>query len=62
MAKARFEIDVLFNNGGISQRSFTIETPIEIDRKIMEINYFSGIILAKNVLPAPMIVVIFSHF
>lgn len=32
-------IDVLINNGGISQRSLATETAIEIDRKIMEINF-----------------------
>lgn len=44
-------IDVLVNNGGISQRSLTIETPIANDRKIMEIDYFSSIIITKAVLP-----------
>ena len=45
------KIDILFNNGGISQRALTMDTPIEIDRKIMEINYFGGIELTKNLLP-----------
>jgi dehydrogenase/reductase SDR family member 7B len=44
-------IDLLFNNGGISQRSLIIETPLENDRRIMEINYFSNIALAKLILP-----------
>jgi len=44
-------IDILINNGGISQRSLVLETSIETDRKIMEINYFSGVILTKSVLP-----------
>lgn len=44
-------IDILFNNGGISQRSLVVETPLEIDRKLMEVNYFSNILLAKCVLP-----------
>jgi len=44
-------IDVLVNNGGISQRSSVIETPIENDRKIMEIDYFSSVVLTKAVLP-----------
>jgi len=44
-------IDVLFNNGGISQRSLALETPLEIDRKIMEVNFFSNIELTKCVLP-----------
>jgi dehydrogenase/reductase SDR family member 7B len=46
------KIDFLFNNGGISQRSLATETSIETDRKIMEINYFSGIILTKKLLPS----------
>ena len=33
-------IDLLINNGGISQRSRACETSIEVDRKIMEVNYF----------------------
>jgi dehydrogenase/reductase SDR family protein 7B len=44
-------IDFLFNNGGISQRSFIHETSLEIDRKIMEINYFANIALTKAILP-----------
>jgi short-subunit dehydrogenase len=44
-------IDILFNNGGISQRSLAIETPLEVVRKLMEVNFFSNIQLAKCVLP-----------
>jgi len=44
-------IDILINNGGISQRSLTKETPLEIDRKIMEVDYFGQIALTKSVLP-----------
>ena len=44
-------IDLLINNGGISQRSKASETQIEVDRKIMEINYFGTISLTKSVLP-----------
>ena len=46
------KIDILVNNGGISQRSVAIETPVEIDRKIMETNFFGAITLTKEVLPA----------
>jgi dehydrogenase/reductase SDR family protein 7B len=45
------KVDFLFNNGGIGQRSLVSETPLEIDRRMMEINYFSNIALAKAVLP-----------
>ena len=44
-------IDFLINNGGISQRSNAIETSIEVDRRIMEVNYFGAVALTKAVLP-----------
>ncbi len=44
-------IDYLVNNGGISQRSLLIDTPVDIDRRIMEVNYFGAITLTKAILP-----------
>ncbi len=44
-------IDILINNGGLSQRAEAMETPIELDRELMEINYFSTVALSKAVLP-----------
>jgi short-subunit dehydrogenase len=44
-------VDVLINNGGISQRSLTWETPLEVDQKIMNVNFFGAVILTKAVLP-----------
>ncbi|MGM0408877.1 MAG: SDR family NAD(P)-dependent oxidoreductase, partial [Bacteroidota bacterium] len=44
-------IDVLINNAGISQRALAMETPLDVDRKIMEIDYFGTIALTKTVLP-----------
>ena len=44
-------IDILFNNGGFSQRSEVLKTPLQIDREIMEVNYFANIALTKLVLP-----------
>ena len=44
-------IDILINGAGVSQRSLVIETPVEIDRKIFEINYFGAVVLTKSVLP-----------
>jgi short-subunit dehydrogenase len=44
-------IDVLVNNGGISQRSLAKDTPLEIDRKIMEVNFFGQVAITKSVLP-----------
>lgn len=45
------KVDILFNNAGISQRSYVTETTPETDRKIMEVNYFGTIALTKAVLP-----------
>jgi dehydrogenase/reductase SDR family member 7B len=44
-------IDFLINIGGISQRARIDETPMWLDRKIFEINYFGTIALTKAVLP-----------
>jgi dehydrogenase/reductase SDR family protein 7B len=44
-------IDILINNGGYSQRSEASETAIDIDRQLMEVNYFSYVALTKAVLP-----------
>ena len=44
-------LDVLVNNGGISQRSEAHDTSLDVDRRIMEINYFGNITLTKAVLP-----------
>lgn len=45
------KIDILINLGGISQRARIDETPLWLDRKIFEINYFGTIALSKAVLP-----------
>jgi len=45
------KVDYLLNIGGISQRSTIIETPLWLDRRIFEINYFGTIALTKAVLP-----------
>lgn len=44
-------IDILINNGGLSQRAYAKDTPIDIDRRIMEVNYFGTVALTKSVLP-----------
>ncbi len=43
-------IDCLFHFGGITQRSFVSETPLFVDRKIFEVNFFGTIALTKAVL------------
>lgn len=44
-------LDVLVNNAGISQRALAVETQLEVDRRIMEVDYFGPIDLARRVLP-----------
>ena len=51
LLKKSGKIDYLLNIGGISQRATIEDTPLWIDRKIMEINYFGTIALTKAVLP-----------
>ena len=44
-------IDIMIHNGGISQRSLVAETDIAVHRKVMELDYFSYIIITKALLP-----------
>jgi dehydrogenase/reductase SDR family member 7B len=45
------QIDYLLNLGGVSQRARIDETPLWLDRKIFEINYFGTIAFTKAILP-----------
>jgi dehydrogenase/reductase SDR family member 7B len=45
-------IDILINNGGISQRSIASETALEVDRRIMDVNYLGTVAITKAVLPS----------
>lgn len=44
------KIDILVNNGGISQRSLVKDTDIQVDKRIMDINYLGNVALAKALL------------
>ena len=44
-------IDILVNNGGISQRSLVKDTQISVDKRLMDINYLGTVALTKAVLP-----------
>jgi short-subunit dehydrogenase len=44
-------VDVLVNNGGISQRGLAKETSLDVDRRIMEVDYFGTVALTKYLLP-----------
>jgi len=45
------QIDLLVNNAGISQRSLVKDTGLDVDRRIMEVDFFGPVALTKAVLP-----------
>jgi short-subunit dehydrogenase len=45
-------VDMLINNGGISQRAYAIDADMETIRRVMEVNFFGTVALTKAVLPA----------
>lgn len=44
-------VDILINNGGVSQRAYAINSTMESIRDIMEVNFFGSVALTKAVLP-----------
>ena len=46
------QIDVLVNNGGVSQRALAIDATPEVERALMEVDYFGPVALTKAVLPS----------
>jgi len=46
------KVDILVNNAGFSQRGLTRETVLEVDRKVLEVDFFGQVALTKTVLPA----------
>ncbi|QSE99271.1 SDR family oxidoreductase [Fulvivirga lutea] len=45
------KVDLLINNGGISQRSLAAKTDLSVDKKLMDVNYLGTIALTKALLP-----------
>ena len=45
------QIDIMVHNGGISQRSLVIETNLDVHRRVMELDYFSYVVITKALLP-----------
>lgn len=45
------QVDVLVNNGGISQRALAKDTRFEVDKKLIEVNLLGTIALSKALLP-----------
>lgn len=44
-------VDWLINNAGVSQRALVLDTFPEVDRQIMELDYFAPVNLTRQVLP-----------
>lgn len=44
-------IDILINNGGISQRSLIKDTSLEVDEHLIKVDYLSVVALTKALLP-----------
>jgi len=44
-------VDILINNGGISQRSMAKDTILDVDRRLMEVDYFGTVALTKGLIP-----------
>jgi short-subunit dehydrogenase len=45
------KIDILVNNGGVSQRSLIADTDFEVDKKLIEVDYLGTVALSKALLP-----------
>ncbi|MEM6378149.1 MAG: SDR family oxidoreductase [Bacteroidota bacterium] len=44
-------IDILINNGGISQRSSVKDTTLAVDKRIFDVNFFGAVAMTKAILP-----------
>ena len=52
-AVAAFDgLDTVILNGGVSQRSLALDTSLDVDRRLMTVNYLATVALAKAVLPS----------
>jgi len=45
------DVDILINNGGISQRSKVVDTAFSVYKKLMDINYLGTVKLSLGILP-----------
>ncbi len=45
------KIDLLINNGGISQRSLIVDTDFSVYQKLIDVNYLGTVALSKAILP-----------
>ncbi len=47
----RGHVDILVNNGGVSQRALAKDASLAVERALMEVNYFGPVALTKSLLP-----------
>ncbi len=45
-------VDILVNNGGVSQRAYAADTLPAVERALMEVDYFGPVLLTKALLPS----------
>ena len=46
------KVDILIHCGGLSQRGLAMETSLDVDKKIMNVNFFGTVALTKALLPS----------
>jgi dehydrogenase/reductase SDR family member 7B len=44
-------VDILINNAGVSQRSLGLDTSLQVDRELFEVNFFGTVMVTKGLLP-----------
>ncbi|MDR6783978.1 dehydrogenase/reductase SDR family protein 7B [Pedobacter africanus] len=44
-------VDMLINSGGISQRSLALETGLQTEQRLMNVNFWGTVVLSKALLP-----------
>ena len=44
-------IDIMVHNAGVSQRSYIVDTDMEVYRKLMDVDFYSTVAITKAVLP-----------
>ncbi len=45
-------IDYVFHNAGVAARDLAVDTSLEVDRRVMETNYFGPVAVTKAILPS----------
>jgi short-subunit dehydrogenase len=46
------QIDIMVHNAGVGQRSLAVETALDVDRSMMETNFFGPVAITKHLLPS----------